>query len=69
MDNKDIDKTMAQLMRLYPGLADFLAGKGIDCGECLASEVDTLEDVIRMYDLDLEALLVEFREISAPRSA
>ncbi|MBF0627071.1 MAG: DUF1858 domain-containing protein [Magnetococcales bacterium] len=55
----DVGKNMAQLMREHPGLSRLLALKGIDCGECLASEVDTLADVARMYDLDLPALIAE----------
>ncbi|MEO5346446.1 MAG: DUF1858 domain-containing protein [Magnetococcus sp. YQC-9] len=55
----DVNKNMAQLMREHPGLARMLALKGIDCGECLASEVDTLSDVARMYGLDLAKLVNE----------
>ncbi|MBF0128275.1 MAG: DUF1858 domain-containing protein [Magnetococcales bacterium] len=57
----DVNKKMAQLMREHAGLAEFLALRGIDCGECLASEVDTLVDVARMYALDLEEMLEAFR--------
>ncbi|MBF0339966.1 MAG: DUF1858 domain-containing protein [Magnetococcales bacterium] len=57
----DMGKNMAQLMREHPGLARLLALKGIDCGECLASEVDTLADVVRMYGLDLQTLMTEIQ--------
>ncbi|MEO5332182.1 MAG: hypothetical protein H7839_09175 [Magnetococcus sp. YQC-5] len=57
----DVNKNMAQLMREHPGLARILARRGIDCGECLASNVDTLADVARMYDLDVTALTEELR--------
>ncbi|MBF0272852.1 MAG: DUF1858 domain-containing protein [Magnetococcales bacterium] len=59
----DVEKSMAQLMREHPGLARLLAVKGIDCGECLASEVDTLADVGRMYDLDLNALIAQINSL------
>lgn len=59
----DPGKSMARLMREHPGLADFLAHKGIDCGECLASEVDTLADVARMYDLNLALLIDEIQAL------
>ncbi|MBF0438753.1 MAG: DUF1858 domain-containing protein [Magnetococcales bacterium] len=62
----DVKKKMAQLMRENPGLSHLLAQKGIDCGECLASEVDTLEDVARMYNLDLQALLREIQGKCSP---
>ncbi|GAB0056304.1 hypothetical protein SIID45300_00610 [Candidatus Magnetaquicoccaceae bacterium FCR-1] len=61
MGGIDANKTMAHLMREHPGLARMLALKGIDCGECLASEVDTLSDVARMYGLDLAKLIQEIQ--------
>ncbi|MBF0624880.1 MAG: DUF1858 domain-containing protein [Magnetococcales bacterium] len=51
------NKNMALLLREYPRLGEILAEKGIDCASCLASQVDTLPDVARMYKLDLEQLL------------
>ncbi len=60
----DVSKKMAQLMREHPGLARLLALKGIDCGECLASEVDTLADVARMYGLEVTALIEEIDRLS-----
>ncbi|NGZ07722.1 MAG: DUF1858 domain-containing protein [Magnetococcales bacterium] len=63
MEGIDASKSMARLMREHPGLAHFLAQKGIDCGECLASEVDTLADVARMYELNLPALITEIQTL------
>lgn len=61
MELMDTKKNMAQLMREYPKLAPILAKKGIDCGDCLGSAVDTLEDVARMYNLDLQVLQEELQ--------
>ncbi len=62
MEFVDVKKNMAQLMREHPKLVQILAQKGIDCGECLASQIDTLTDVARMYKLDLNALVAELQE-------
>lgn len=52
-----MNKNMAQIMREHPALAKVLSEMGIDCADCLASQVDTLADVVRMYRLDLNAVL------------
>ncbi|MEO5362079.1 MAG: DUF1858 domain-containing protein [Magnetococcus sp. DMHC-8] len=56
---REIDPTqcMAQLIREYPHLARILWQQGIECAECMASQVDTLKDVARMYKLDLNLLV------------
>ncbi|MBF0460094.1 MAG: DUF1858 domain-containing protein [Magnetococcales bacterium] len=56
---KEIDptKSMAQLVREYPHLARILWQQGIECAECMASQVDTLQDVARMYKLDMQHLI------------
>ncbi|MBF8273617.1 MAG: hypothetical protein HW380_2722 [Magnetococcales bacterium] len=59
MPNLDLDKNMAQLLRENPKLAGILRKRGIDCASCLASQVDTLADVVRTYRLDLPSLLAE----------
>ncbi|MBF0107577.1 MAG: hypothetical protein HQL76_00160 [Magnetococcales bacterium] len=59
MSKLDPNKNMAQLIRENPQLAAILHNRGIDCGSCLASQVDTLLDVVRTYDLDLRQLLLE----------
>ncbi|MBF0191117.1 MAG: DUF1858 domain-containing protein [Magnetococcales bacterium] len=65
----DVEKSMAHLMREHPGLSRLLAIKGIDCGECLASEVDTLADVGRMYGLDLKVLIAEIHDLDESEGA
>lgn len=57
MKKIDTKKNMAQLIREIPQLAQILSQKGIDCAECMASGVDTLEDVARMYKLNLNQLM------------
>nr|CRH06718.1 conserved protein of unknown function [Candidatus Magnetococcus massalia] len=52
-------KSMAQLMREYPELGPALEKRGIECASCLAAQVDTLGDVLRMYELDFELLKQE----------
>lgn len=59
MANLDMKKNMAQLIRENPQLAGLLRKRGIDCASCLASQVDTLTDVVRTYGVDLQALLAE----------
>lgn len=54
---------MAQLLREYPQLARILSQQGIECAECMASQTDTLEDVARMYNLDLSLLM---KQIHSP---
>ncbi|MBF0212836.1 MAG: DUF1858 domain-containing protein [Magnetococcales bacterium] len=68
MSGVDVGKSMAQLMREHPGLAALLARRGIDCGECLASQVDTLADVARMYGLDLSSLMDEIDRMDRDRN-
>ncbi|MBF0308926.1 MAG: hypothetical protein HQL56_05300 [Magnetococcales bacterium] len=58
----DVTKSMAQLLREHPHLGKILAEKGIDCGSCLASQVDTLQDVVRRYQLDLGLVIRRLRE-------
>lgn len=53
----DPTKSMAQLVCEYPQLARILWQQGIECAECMASQVDTLRDVARMYKLDLNLLI------------
>ncbi|MBF0357071.1 MAG: hypothetical protein HQL70_00615 [Magnetococcales bacterium] len=62
METVDLKKNMAQLLVEYPALGDILSSHGIDCGSCLASQVDTLPDVVRMYKLDLETILAKLQE-------
>ncbi|MBF0147100.1 MAG: hypothetical protein HQL84_13455 [Magnetococcales bacterium] len=63
MSNLDLSKNMAQLIRENPQLAGILRNRGIDCGSCLASQVDTLADVVRTYNLDLGELLLELERL------
>ncbi|MBF0176168.1 MAG: DUF1858 domain-containing protein [Magnetococcales bacterium] len=58
----DATKKMADLIQEHPEVGAVLAEMGIDCGNCLASQVDTLEDVARMYKLDMEQLLLKMRD-------
>lgn len=58
----DPKKNMAQLIHEAPQLGNVLRGMGIDCGECLASQVDTLLDVVRMYHLDMNQLLAKVHD-------
>ena len=53
----DPTKNMAQLVLEHPQLARILWQQGIECAECMASQVDTLKDVARMYKLDLNLLI------------
>lgn len=62
METIDLNKNIAQLMREHPALAQVLSEMGIDCADCLASQVDTLADVVRMYRLDLNAILERVRQ-------
>lgn len=55
----DTRRKISELIREYPQLAQLLAEMGIECADCLASDVDTLQDVVRMYRLDLDALLAK----------
>ncbi|MEG3639954.1 hypothetical protein [Magnetococcus sp. PR-3] len=58
-------KSVSQLMAQYPGLEDALAKRGIECACCLASQVDTLSDVVRMYNINAQDLLQEVDGLSA----
>ena len=58
----DPTKNMAQLVREYPQLARILWQQGIECAECMASQVDTLWDVVRMYRLDMDLLLKQVQD-------
>jgi hypothetical protein len=62
MEKIDLKKNMAQLLVEWPKLGEILSSHGIDCGSCIASQVDTLPDVIRMYKLDLETILAKLKE-------
>ncbi|MBF0447033.1 MAG: DUF1858 domain-containing protein [Magnetococcales bacterium] len=62
METIDLKKNMAQLLVEQPKLGDILSSHGIDCGSCIASQVDTLTDVVRMYKLDLNAILEKLQE-------
>ncbi|MBF0182986.1 MAG: DUF1858 domain-containing protein [Magnetococcales bacterium] len=53
----DPTKSMAQLVQEFPQLARILWDQGIECAECMASQVDTLNDVARMYKLDIKRLI------------
>ncbi|MBF0588797.1 MAG: disulfide oxidoreductase [Magnetococcales bacterium] len=55
-------KSMAILIQDHPALGRILATKNINCSDCLASQVETLEDVVRMYHLDLKELMDQVRE-------
>ena len=59
MKKIDLTKNMAQLIHENPSIARVLARYEIDCAQCLASQVDTLPDVVRMYKLDLNQLLAQ----------
>ncbi|MBF0135948.1 MAG: DUF1858 domain-containing protein [Magnetococcus sp. DMHC-1] len=65
MTDIDTAKPMADLIQEHPEVGIILAEMGIECGNCLASQVDTLEDVARMYKLDMERLLLKMREYAA----
>ncbi|MBF0414428.1 MAG: DUF1858 domain-containing protein [Magnetococcales bacterium] len=62
MNHLDKNKNMAELIREHPQLAKILRSRGIDCGSCLASQVDTLEDVLRTYNLDMQTLMAEMEK-------
>ncbi|MBF0284007.1 MAG: hypothetical protein HQL51_06065 [Magnetococcales bacterium] len=64
MGGIDLKKNMAELMREHPQLGPMLSAKGIDCADCLASQVDTLTDVARMYRLDLKLLVRQLEALS-----
>jgi hypothetical protein len=57
----DLKKNMAQLLIECPKLGEILSSHGIDCGSCIAAQVDTLPDVVRMYKLDLETILAKIQ--------
>ncbi|MBF0400625.1 MAG: DUF1858 domain-containing protein [Magnetococcales bacterium] len=57
MNKIDPTKSMTQLIHEYPHLAHILWQQGIECAECMASQVDTLLDVARMYKLDINHLI------------
>jgi hypothetical protein len=61
MEMIDLKKNMAQLLVEFPLLGEILSGHGIDCGSCIASQVDTLPDVVRMYKLDLDTILAKLQ--------
>ena len=63
MKEIDLTKCMAQLIREYPQLASILSRQGIECAECMASQEDTLEDVARMYRLDLDLLIKQLHAL------
>ncbi|ABK43335.1 hypothetical protein Mmc1_0816 [Magnetococcus marinus MC-1] len=65
MSDKPKQKSVSQLMEAYPGLEEALAKRGIECASCLASQVDTLGDVVRMYNIDAAGLLQEVEGLSA----
>lgn len=62
MSKLDMNKSMAQLIRENPHLAGILRDRGIDCASCLASQVDTLADVLRTYRLDMHTLLLDLEK-------
>ncbi|MBF0424227.1 MAG: DUF1858 domain-containing protein [Magnetococcales bacterium] len=62
MSGIDTTRKMADLIQEFPEVGVILSEMGIECGNCLASQVDTLEDVARMYKLDMEQLLLKMRE-------
>lgn len=62
MGTVDLTKSMTQLLVEWPKLGEILASHGIDCGSCMAAQVDTLPDVVRMYKLDLESILSKLQE-------
>lgn len=66
MTELDFTKNVAQLMREHPKLSGVLASMGLQCGDCLASQVDTLNDVVRMYKLDAHRLRERLREAHPP---
>ncbi|MBF0381381.1 MAG: DUF1858 domain-containing protein [Magnetococcales bacterium] len=61
MEMIDLKKNMAQLLVEFPRLGEILSGHGIDCGSCIAAQVDTLPDVVRMYKLDLDTILAKLQ--------
>ncbi|MBF0609672.1 MAG: DUF1858 domain-containing protein [Magnetococcales bacterium] len=69
MSDIDPRKNMAQLIRDVPELGRVLKEMGIDCGGCLASQVDTLQDVVRMYHVDLEQLLAKVRSATSKQKS
>lgn len=61
----DLRKNLAELMQENPNVGEVLGELGIDCANCLAAQVDTLPDVARMYQLDLNDLLDRIQALSA----
>ncbi len=57
----DPTKSMALLVQEFPQLARLLWDQGIECAECMASQVDTLNDVARMYKLDIKTLIQQIQ--------
>ena len=53
----DLKKTVAELIQQNPEVGRVLGEMGIECSSCIASQVDTLDDVVRMYSLNREDLL------------
>ena len=61
MPEIDLKKTMAELIQQNPEIGRVLREMGIECSDCIASQVDTLPDVVRMYNLDLNKLLARLQ--------
>ena len=57
MADIDLDKSMAELIDEVPAVGAVLAQLGIACSDCIASGVDKLPDVVRMYNLDMQDIL------------
>lgn len=57
MSTIDMKKSVAELIQQNPEVGRVLAEMGIECSDCIASQVDTLPDVVRMYNLNMDDLL------------
>lgn len=53
------DMTIAEALKLKPGIAPVLLGKGMHCLGCAIAQGETIEQAAEVHGLEVEQLLTE----------
>ncbi len=53
---------ISEILKKYPETNEILESYGLNCSKCLGSDFEDLESIAKFNNLNLETLLIRFRE-------
>jgi hybrid cluster-associated redox disulfide protein len=57
------EMTIAEALKLKPGIAPVLMGKGMHCLGCVIAQGETIEQAAEVHGLEAEQLVKELNEV------